>query len=83
MVRCGIILVLLLSACGNSPAEPNTYLASFSARLEPGSGTIRASLRINQDTALLRELNLNMPADHYDEVAADGELSIKNDRVVW
>jgi hypothetical protein len=59
------------------------YKALFQARFEPETGTALASIRISQDSTLLRLVDLTVPASHYSDFTGDGEIQELKDRVVW
>ena len=72
-----------LSACGNGQATAAGFRTEFRAIIHPVEGTVEAQLLVRQSKDLLRELDLNMPAERYRNISADGELLSAGDRTKW
>lgn len=91
-LRLPIIMIFLVLGCspqaqptepGNGAATALTYQAEFSASFTADSGIAVASITIDQNQALLKTLDFNAPNSAYQVLAFDGDLTHKNDRMLW
>jgi hypothetical protein len=64
-------------------AAADTYQAHFQARFDPATGLAHASIRIEQDSALAREVTLAIPHQRYSAFEGDGEIEQEGNRLAW
>ena len=70
------------SATGATPRD-RVYRVEFRVTPEPQAGGAWVELHLEQRSQLLREMDLNAPADWISEVGGDGQVTRTEDRVNW
>ncbi len=78
----GGLLFACGAASGDRPATPR-YEAHFDAQLEPDTGSVQVTLRIDQPRALVLSLDFRMPEARYEVLASDGTARREAGRVIW
>lgn len=78
---CRLCLLALLF-CHTVEAS-DVYKTLFQARFEPAAGTASASIKITQDSALLRVVDFAAPATRFSNFTGDGKIQQQHGRVLW
>ena len=83
-----LLCLTCCSACGAQvsesliPADPLTYRIDYIVKPDPTDGTVEVTLRLSQNTALLREMTMH-PDSRVTDLQADGALDIGDTEVRW
>lgn len=64
-------------------ADERTYRLTYEVTPDPAAGGARVKLSVTQRSWFLRELDMPLLNDRISDVAGDGELSLRDDRVLW
>ena len=80
---CLFALAVVSSAAAMQAPRDRVYQIQYRATLEPATHRAQAQIRITQPWQRVRSVNLLMPEDRYREVAGDGEIKRKGERVEW
>ena len=64
-------------------ASASTYDVEFIVTPVPEAGGAKVEMRLRQDDALLREVNMRAPAEYISEAGGDGEVRHQDERIVW
>ena len=59
------------------------YDLSFTAELDPASGTAAVEIAVEQSERLLSRVELVLDLDRYTNFSADGSLEVDDGRVTW
>jgi len=87
-IRIWLLCLVCCTACGAQvsdplvPADPLAYRIDYVVKPFPTDGTVEVTLRLSQDTALLREMTMQ-PDARVADLKADGELDISDSAVRW
>ena len=83
-----LLCLAFCTACGAQvseslvPSDPLTYRIDYVVTPDPGSATVSVTIKVSQNTALLRELRMR-PDSRIADVKAEGDIDISASGVRW
>jgi hypothetical protein len=84
-VRVTAVLIIALCGCASAETLDDTlqYDLAFSAAFNATNPVAVATITLSQHRAIVKVLDFNAPSAKYSQAVGDGEVQVRNDRILW